>query len=158
MNKFKSCANKNCSQKNPQLLENFHIDRARKDNRSGRCKKCRCLMTQNWQRIDPTRAKGANLKKHYWPQLTWKDSLIEYDKLFLRQNGACFICKKKESDLHQSGQIKRLAVDHDHKTGKIRGLLCSKCNKALGLINDDFNIALNICDYIQQHRRIANEE
>lgn len=51
----------------------------------------------------------------------------EYNELFEKQTGCCLIC-----DRHQNNFKIRLAVDHNHKTGKVRGLLCSKCNTTLG--------------------------
>jgi len=50
-----------------------------------------------------------------------------------KQRGRCGICGKKL----RSKRYKAFAVDHDHKTGRIRGLLCAKCNTALGLLDDD---------------------
>lgn len=52
------------------------------------------------------------------------------------QNGCCDICGKAESN-EIKGKVVSLAVDHDHKTGAIRALLCGNCNRALGLFNDD---------------------
>lgn len=53
-----------------------------------------------------------------------------YDRLYKFQNGTCAICQRA------TGKTKRLAVDHDHKTNDIRGLLCSNCNRFLGHIRD----------------------
>jgi hypothetical protein len=55
----------------------------------------------------------------------------EYDILLESQNGLCKICRGMQAD------GRRLAVDHDHKTGRVRGLLCDWCNRALGLFRDD---------------------
>ena len=49
-----------------------------------------------------------------------------------KQNGVCAICGNPETATSH-GTIRRLSVDHDHETGEVRGLLCSKCNFALGL-------------------------
>jgi hypothetical protein len=43
---------------------------------------------------------------------------------------------------------RRLSVDHDHETGKVRGLLCNKCNSAIGLLGEDASIAMKMCEYI----------
>ena len=59
-------------------------------------------------------------------------SLREYQGILEAQGGTCAICRGTESD---SG-TKRLSVDHDHKTGVVRGLLCGRCNRMLGLAKD----------------------
>lgn len=57
---------------------------------------------------------------------------VEYDRMYQIQSGACNICK-----IHQSELPKALAVDHDHTTGQVRGLLCQDCNLALGRFKDN---------------------
>lgn len=54
----------------------------------------------------------------------------------VEQNGVCAICKQPET-CQRNGRTKRLAVDHDHETDEVRGLLCSNCNRGLGLYEDD---------------------
>lgn len=74
-----------------------------------------------------------------------------YMQLFRNQGGVCKICNKPEIDR------KRLAVDHDHaccsgasSCGKcIRGLLCSKCNKALGMVSDDISVLESMIGYLK---------
>ena len=61
---------------------------------------------------------------------TYGIDLETYNKMLVQQGGVCKICKKK--DKHQN-----LAVDHDHKTGKVRGLLCCMCNRGLGNFYDN---------------------
>jgi hypothetical protein len=56
-------------------------------------------------------------------------SAAEYDALLKKQNGACAICRRRSKE--------RLCVDHCHWTGMIRGLLCRRCNLALGMLKDD---------------------
>jgi hypothetical protein len=58
-------------------------------------------------------------------------SLDAYNKLCLSQDNCCGIC-----GCHQNMLVKKLAVDHDHNTGRVRGVLCSTCNLALGLLGD----------------------
>ena len=63
---------------------------------------------------------------------TYGITLKEYNDLFLKQNGKCLICEK-----HQDEFDKSLFIDHDHKNGNIRGLLCYRCNLGISLFNDD---------------------
>ena len=62
--------------------------------------------------------------RKYWPHLTENLAEEERHKLSIRQDGKCGICGKPESAFKC-----RLAVDHNHKTGLVRGLLCYRCNK-----------------------------
>jgi hypothetical protein len=75
-------------------------------------------------------------------------TLVQYNEMFEKQGGLCAICKQKQEQI--SLRYKNLAVDHNHKTGKIRGLLCSKCNKAIGLLNDDFSIVEAALNYLRE--------
>ena len=58
-------------------------------------------------------------------------NVVQYNLMFDAQSGCCAICK-----VHQSQLKKRLHVDHNHKTGKVRGLLCPRCNTKLGVVED----------------------
>lgn len=72
---------------------------------------------------------------------------VEYDILLAKQNNTCAICCQPET-AKQNGKILRLAVDPDHKTDKIRGLLCRDCNLVLGLIKDDLGRLASAIDYL----------
>jgi len=74
---------------------------------------------------------------------TYNISSIEYSKLFNKQNGCCAICDKHQSDFKYN-----LCVDHDHKTGKIRGLLCNECNRGIGYLKDNPNLLNKGATYI----------
>lgn len=71
------------------------------------------------------KSKPSGLRK-YWPHLTLKQAEAERLLLALAQGNCCAICKK-----HESMFKRRLAVDHNHATSKVRGLLCFRCNKFL---------------------------
>ena len=67
----------------------------------------------------------------------------QYNELFDKQNGYCAICGTHQKDLKT-----RLAVDHNHVTKKIRGLLCLKCNRGIGFLNDDIKILEKAITYL----------
>ena len=75
-------------------------------------------------------------------------SFDEYNLLIEKQDNCCAICGKAETST-RNGHIKDLAVDHDHKTGKVRGLLCNHCNTVLGRVNDDIIILERMIEYIK---------
>lgn len=72
---------------------------------------------------------------------------LTYAKLLEVQNNVCAVCKKRCRDSRGRG----LAVDHCHTTGKIRGLLCSPCNQAIGLFLDDPDLLKNAIVYLEKH-------
>lgn len=95
-------------------------------------KKCyyRCRSCKN--EVGRKKAKENNIKRY-------GITLIEFDEMFKSQNGVCAICGKPETGYNQHG-IRRLCIDHDHNTGRIRGLLCGKCNHMLGLVGDSVEV------------------
>lgn len=72
-------------------------------------------------------------------------TLEQYQEILDNQGGRCFICGR-----HQSEFTKKLHVDHDHITGKIRGLLCTSCNTALGLLKDNIDYLIKAIQYLQE--------
>lgn len=75
-----------------------------------------------------------------------------YDQMFESQNGLCAICRKPERLFDKrAGRVKLLAVDHSHKTGKVRGLLCQACNTAIGLLTESKEIATALIEYLEKN-------
>ena len=71
----------------------------------------------------------------------------QFNALVAEQNGVCVICKTFEpTSVHP-----RLCVDHDHKTGSIRGLLCSKCNGGLGNFRDNIEYLQTAIEYLKRY-------
>lgn len=66
------------------------------------------------------------------------------------QGNKCAICGSEETDKRR-GKLRALAVDHDHETGKVRGLLCGACNKGIGLLKDDAEILRKAAAYLDKH-------
>lgn len=74
-----------------------------------------------------------------------------YEEILKEQDHKCAICKCEVSNK----RVKKFSVDHDHKTGKVRGLLCSKCNSGLGHFNDSQESLLEAIKYL--NRAESNE-
>ncbi len=97
----------------------------------------------------------------------YKVDAEEIQRLRAEQNGLCAICGNPETEVAKRwGCVKQLSVDHDHETGKIRGLLCRRCNSALAWIeHDDVETAMTkigrainylaLCDKTGQPRRLT---
>jgi hypothetical protein len=84
-----------------------------------------------------------------WLKYNYKITIEEYDKQFKIQNGLCAICHRPEISKKENGKIIRLAIDHDHKTGKLRGLLCHWCNKGIGLLREDLTLIESALNYMK---------
>jgi hypothetical protein len=135
---------RNCNIVKP--LELFHKNKACKDGRASWCKECQSIMLKE-ARKDPL--KGDKFRHYRYKGLIKKRygiTIEQYDKMFEEQNGSCAICKK----ICKHGVLfgKRLSVDHDHNTKFVRGLLCQKCNRGLGLFNDNTEIMEEAIKYI----------
>lgn len=88
--------------------------------------------------------KGYSRDTHY--KHKYGLSLEDYNNLLIKQHGVCLICKLPEqSQLH-------LAVDHCHKTNKIRGLLCFHCNSGLGKFKDDPRLLQKALEYLNDNQ------
>lgn len=87
---------------------------------------------KDWHKRNP------DWQKNYDLQRTYGITLEQYNELVKEQNGLCAICKKP----------KKLHVDHNHKTSKVRKLLCGSCNTAIGLLNEDTEIMKNCIEYL----------
>lgn len=72
-----------------------------------------------------------------------------YNKLFSQQNGVCAICGQPETKKSFGKHIRRLTIDHNHKTGKVRGLLCNGCNVGLGNFLDSVEFLLKAIKYLK---------
>ena len=103
------------------------------------------------QQVKEYRLKYPEKEKNWMLKRTFNISLEEYNELLVKQNGVCAICLKPESAKNKHGTIWQLAVDHCHNTNKNRGLLCSRCNTALGLMQDDPVTLERAKDYLIKH-------
>ena len=103
----------------------FHKDKGKKCGYKSKCKKCSREIQKQWENKNKDKRRKYRLKGEYG--ITPND----FDYLLRKQNGKCAIC-----GITQCPTGRRFAVDHCHKTGKVRGLLCQACNTGLGKFND----------------------
>jgi hypothetical protein len=76
-------------------------------------------------------------------------TIEEYEAILEKQKGGCAIC----GSITSQGRWEHLHVDHDHNTGKVRGLLCTKCNRGIGLFDDDPNLLEKTAKYLRDASR-----
>lgn len=100
-----------------------------------RCVTCHRLVTQ-------VRTKAAHESR---VQKTYGLGPGDYDRLYEAQDNVCAICRRA------TGSARRLSVDHDHKTGTVRGLLCRPCNDMLGHLKDDPSAFERAARYLRDH-------
>ena len=128
------------------------------------CKECERKRSREWKKAHPEKIKpqrdAYNLKnqskrleyrqdnkdviKNNALKKSFGISMQEYLDMYLAQNGRCAICRQESPDAK-----KVLAVDHCHKTGAIRGLLCVHCNIALGNFRDDIEVLKMAIEYLK---------
>ncbi len=79
-------------------------------------------------------------------------SIEQYEDILLKQDGVCAICFRPELSSNRiSGRPDSLCVDHNHKTGKMRGLLCRRCNRSIGLFDDSPELLIQAFRYLMEH-------
>lgn len=74
----------------------------------------------------------------------------EYRRMWLKQAGVCAVCRLPE----RTERNRLLTVDHDHVSGHVRGLLCSQCNRAIGMLQDDPKVIAAAAAYVKRHRQM----
>lgn len=112
-----------CKENKP--IEKFENHPTAKDGKRNQCSSCRYLM-----RLE--RDSNYRMKQRDWNLGRYGITIKDYDLMLEVQKNSCAICCKKQEDTS-----KKLFVDHDHTSGKIRGLLCHHCNILLGNAKDD---------------------
>jgi len=101
-----------------------------------RSRDCKYTKPPNWTGLDRW---DAIIRRTYG--ITYE----EYEQMVEDQGGGCAICGKTESE-----EGRRLPIDHCHTTGKVRGVLCAKCNQALGMFRDDPELLRNAAQYLEK--------
>ena len=117
-------------------LDSFGSNRRTKDGLQHYCKECRSALKKKG--YCPDKEADQQLKRKYGI------TLEDYDRLLENQEGCCSICGTDEP----GGGKGRFHVDHNHITGKVRGLLCNSCNTGLGRFKDSPEVLLKAAAYL----------
>jgi hypothetical protein len=115
----------------------FYVRNKVKGHLSSTCKECDKARAKKRHLENPDRTKNNDLMR------TYGITLEEHTRMFEEQNGVCYLCKKPGD-----GRWKKLCVDHDHETGKVRKLLCRSCNTALGQVGDSVDLLKSMIEYL----------
>jgi 5-methylcytosine-specific restriction endonuclease McrA len=120
----------------------FYPSANMKSGLSSQCKVCNLAGAKS--RYDWDRTRALRLKQKYGI------SVEDYDNLLKEQDGKCAICGSKDT-----GRVdcKNFAVDHDHATNDVRGLLCKPCNTGLGMFKDSPEMLEAAAAYLRKHQR-----
>jgi len=124
-----------------KLATDFYVRNKVSMVRHSSCKECDKLRVKKRHQDNPERTRNNDLKRNYGI------TLQEHQQMFEEQKGVCAICKG-EGD----GKWKKLCVDHDHETGKVRQLLCRRCNMILGQAYDDISLFEEYIKYLKKHK------
>ena len=120
----------------------------------GYCIDCHDRYYQEYVATDHGRQR-ANAAKKTWTDEKSRDYLLhykyginqaDYDRMLIEQNGSCAICRTTKS----GSRLKVFCVDHCHNTDKVRGLLCTHCNMAIGQMNDDADRLRSAAAYLDR--------
>lgn len=151
---IKSLAIKKCRKclvdKHLDLFVNNHVF---KDGKDTICLDCSREKVKLWRKVNPDKRKlqlkkeskkDYNHNKHL--KATYGITFNDYRKMFDEQHGCCKICGR-----HQVEFQKRLSVDHNHVTGKVRALLCHNCNSILGDAREKIDVLEKAINYLKDY-------
>lgn len=106
------------------------------------CKEC--------YKLYPKKLKNReNYMREYDLKKSYNIDIEKYNEMLLNQDGKCAICKRDHKTL--LGRKKFLCVDHDHDSNIIRGLLCDKCNRGIGLFGDNIYLLIEAIKYLNKY-------
>lgn len=140
-----------CNKNKP--LQEFYKYQSSVDGYAYRCKVCDNKAVRKYRKKHvarfATNARNSYLKHRY--NLT----SVDYEQMLRKQNFRCKICKKHVSENKGPGGfggLQSFAIDHDHETGKVRGLLCNTCNRGLGLLGDSLKVLVKAFVYLLNYK------
>jgi hypothetical protein len=121
-------------------LSEFNKDSKHRDGLRASCRVCRKKQEHNHRK-----KKGKDYYSNKHLTNTYGITLEDKAKMYLEQDGKCYICDKPIEG-------HKVYIDHDHKTGKVRKLLCPGCNCAIGLAQESEELLLKFIAYLKEHK------
>lgn len=134
-------------------LEDFSPSPKGKYGRMSRCRACDRKKHLDYKNNNREEVRLQGRIDHY--RRTYGIHFSDIELYLIEQNNSCYICST-----HLSFEDKKIypQVDHDHKTGKIRKILCSRCNKFVGWIENYNSLLPKALSYIKEHDQCNLEE
>lgn len=102
------------------------------------------IWNRKWKEANPEKNKASHMVSN-WREHGIDMTFERYEQMVEDQQGRCAICKRHRSEFKQN-----LSVDHNHETGKVRGLLCAACNRGIGLMGDSADMMRAGADYLEK--------
>lgn len=154
-----------------KLLTEFNKRTISKDGLNPICRPCISILQstphiknlrKEWAKVNRDKLlvqKRASRKKphrvlvetDYRLRVKYGISLNDYDNMLKHQDNKCAICEQVETR-ERRGKLQKLSVDHNHKTGKVRGILCDRCNLCIGQLEDNPQLFIKASNYLQRHK------
>ena len=161
--------------------KDFYRDKKALDGLTHNCKECLKYYSRKWARENPEKNCKQSIKwaknnrdkinkytkkyrkikrreintwqRRYYLKKRYGLTLEIYESMLKKQNEKCLICKKKEQSIDKRYNKQRnLAIDHDRLTGKVRGLLCTKCNTAIGSLDHNTKLLKSAIKYLESFK------
>lgn len=127
---------------NEKPIDEFCINKYGKHGRHSCCRECIRKRSKNRYKVDPLYTRKNYLKRYGM-------TIDDYDRALEAQSFRCKICGSSKPDCRG-----RFAVDHNHATGEVRGLLCNSCNAVLGHARENISILLSAIEYLKEYSDI----
>lgn len=134
--------------------DSFTKLKASKDGLFGVCKPCHALQSKKWK-LEWEERWGVS-HAHHIKCRGYGITTRQYQDMLNDQDGACAICGLPETTIGRGGRAAPLAIDHCHTTGKVRGLLCRKCNGGIGLLRDSIDLLTSATSYLKQYELVKD--
>lgn len=128
--------------------EHQELEKERKKKDYLRNKEKYRIKNKNWRKNLKNKEKQKIYNKKSHLKIRFGLSVEEYDTMIKKQNNKCASCG---ITFNENNNSERPCIDHDHKIGKIREILCNNCNLTLGIMSDDAEKLINLVKYLEKH-------